>query len=117
MVLWAIEEKRYFGRRACALFGISRTSQDYESVLAEDDREISELLIRLADSHKRWGFGLMFRWLKRNGYQWNHKRVYRIYCELALNLRDDYLDPRLTLSSEFMLEYRSHNNLMKARLA
>jgi putative transposase len=49
--------------------------------------EIKEILMRLADSHKRWGFGLMFRWLRREGYPWNHKRVYKIYCELALNLR------------------------------
>lgn len=50
-------------------------------------QEITELLMRLADSHKRWGFGLMFRWLRRQGYTWNHKRVYKIYCELELNLR------------------------------
>ena len=43
--------------------------------------------MRLSDSHKRWGFGLMFRWLRRQGYTWNHKRVYKIYCELSLNLR------------------------------
>ncbi len=49
--------------------------------------EITELLMRLADSHKRWGFGLMFGWLRRQGYSWNHKRVYKIYCELSLNLR------------------------------
>jgi len=50
-------------------------------------KEITELLMRLADSHKRWGFGLMFRWLRHNGYTWNHKRVYKIYRDLALNLR------------------------------
>jgi putative transposase len=43
--------------------------------------------MRLADSHKRWGFGLMFRWLRHKGYTWNHKRVYKIYRDLALNLR------------------------------
>lgn len=50
-------------------------------------QEITEILMRLSDSHKRWGFGLMFRWLRRQGYSWNHKRVYKIYCELALNIR------------------------------
>lgn len=35
-----------------------------------------------------WGFGLCFDYLRNvKGYSWNHKRVYRIYCELALNLR------------------------------
>lgn len=43
--------------------------------------------MQLADSHRRWGFGLMFKWMRRKGYTWNHKRVYKIYCELALNLR------------------------------
>jgi putative transposase len=56
-------------------------------IISDVHHEITELLLRLADSHKRWGFGLMFRWLRRQGYTWNHKRVYRIYCELALNLR------------------------------
>ena len=35
-----------------------------------------------------WGFGLCFLYLRNvKGYGWNHKRVYRIYCELELNLR------------------------------
>ena len=57
------------------------------TIISDTKTEITELLMRLADSHKRWGFGLMFRWLRRQGYTWNHKRVYKIYCELALNLR------------------------------
>ena len=44
-------------------------------------------LTRLAQSRPRWGFGLMFDWLRHHGKSWNHKRVYRIYKELALNLR------------------------------
>ena len=35
-----------------------------------------------------WGFGLCFLYLRNVwGHQWNHKRVYRIYRELELNLR------------------------------
>jgi putative transposase len=35
-----------------------------------------------------WGFGLCFLYLRNvQGRLWNHKRVYRIYRELELNLR------------------------------
>ncbi len=29
----------------------------------------------------------MFSWMRTHGYVWNHKQVYRVYKELALNLR------------------------------
>ena len=39
-------------------------------------------------AHQRWGFGLCFLYLRNvKGFRWNHKRVYRIYRELELNLR------------------------------
>lgn len=74
-------------RRICTLYGVHRSTVRRKTKVADAKQEITELLMRLADSHKRWGFGLMFRWLRRQGYAWNHKRVYKIYCELALNLR------------------------------
>jgi hypothetical protein len=47
-------------------------------------------------SHLRWDFGLMFGWLCNQGCHWNHKRVSRMYCELALNLR---IKPKRRLSA------------------
>jgi putative transposase len=45
-------------------------------------------LERLTANKRNWGFGLCFLYLRNvQGYGWNHKRVYRIYCELELNLR------------------------------
>ena len=53
---------------------------------------IEDLLIGLTKAHKTWGFGLCFLHLRNvKGYLWNHKRVYRIYRELELNLR---INPR-----------------------
>jgi putative transposase len=45
-------------------------------------------LLRLTDNHRNWGFGLCFLYLRNvKGFGWNHKRVYRIYTMLELNLR------------------------------
>ena len=46
-----------------------------------------EVLLQLADQYPRYGFGKMFPIIRRRGYLWNHKRVYRIYCTLNLNMR------------------------------
>lgn len=51
------------------------------------DEEIEQMLKELAQQHARWGFGKMMARIKKLQYQWNHKRVYRVYCELKLNLR------------------------------
>lgn len=73
-------------RQACGLMGISRTAYRYEAK-KPDDQEIQEQLRNLAERKPRWGFGKMKDYLKHQGYCWNHKRVYRVYCEMKLNLR------------------------------
>jgi putative transposase len=60
--------------------------------------EIADLLTGLTDARKTWGFGLCFLHLRNvKGHPWNHKRVYRIYCELELNLR---IKPRKRLKRD-----------------
>jgi putative transposase len=53
-----------------------------------DDEEIIELLTEIAERKPRWGFKKMNSYLKNQGYAWNHKKVYRVYCEMNLNLRN-----------------------------
>ena len=52
-----------------------------------DEPQIEQARRLLAEQHRRWGYGKMIHYLKHQGYAWNHKRIHRIYCELALNLR------------------------------
>ena len=52
-----------------------------------DDNRIIEALTSLADKYPRYGFAKMFHMIRRQGHAWNHKRVYRVYCALKLNLR------------------------------
>ena len=42
---------------------------------------------QLAECKPSWGYGKMIAYLKNHGHGWNHKRIYRVYCGLALNLR------------------------------
>jgi putative transposase len=78
--------------------GLSETCYRYAPRLAGENGEIAHWLLSLTATHKRWGFGLCFAYLRNvKGLRWNHKRVYRIYRELELNLR---IKPRSRLKRE-----------------
>ena len=75
-------------RLACRAFGISEACYRYQSRCSTENAEIADALIQLTEHQRNWGFGLCFLYLRNvQGHHWNHKRVYRIYRELALNLR------------------------------
>lgn len=42
--------------------------------------------INLALEKEMKGFWKVNDWLRFQGYPWNHKRIYRVYCEMKLNL-------------------------------
>ena len=73
---------------ACRTFSISDTCYRYERKLSDENAGIANWLVKLTSNRRTWGFGLCFLYLRNvKGFGWNHKRVYRIYCELELNLR------------------------------
>ena len=51
-----------------------------------DDQQIEQALCQLAEDHPRWGCGKMTDYLRNQGCGWNHKRIRRVYRDLALNL-------------------------------
>jgi putative transposase len=72
-------------RQACLLFCIS-TSVFYYQAKRKDDEEIISQLSNLAELHLTWGFWMMYHRLRKLRYLWNHKRVYRVYTSMRLNL-------------------------------
>ncbi len=88
MAKQAVEQREVSIRLACLSFGISETCYRYQAKLSVVNEEIADWLVRLTHNQRNWGFGLCFLYLRNvKGFGWNHKRVYRIYCELELNLR------------------------------
>ena len=67
---------------------ISESCYRYVPLLADENQRIADWLIRLTTWKKKWGFGKCFEYLRNvKGFGWIHKRIYRIYLELELNLR------------------------------
>lgn len=84
----AVRNRNISIRFACQLFVVSESCYRYQAKLSEENNAIADWLIRITDSQRNWGFGLCFLYLRNvKGFRFNHKRVYRIYCELSLNMR------------------------------
>jgi len=103
-------------RQACTTFEIQQRVFYYQPK-PNSDEEVERELSKLAQLHSRWGFWMMHHHLRLMNYHWNHKRVYRIYTAMKLNLRRKHkkrlplrikepllqpLSPNLTWSMDFM---------------
>ncbi len=73
-------------RAACKALQLSRSTYLYQPD-SNRDQPVIEKLLELVEKYPRYGFGKLFSILRRQGHRWNHKRVYRVYCSLKLNLR------------------------------
>ena len=73
--------------RACKAARLSRAAYYRRGVdWAERDRPVVEALNRVVSRHGRWGFWKCHDRLRLEGYTWNPKRTYRVYCAMKLNL-------------------------------
>ena len=73
-------------RRACEVTTMCRATLRYESV--KDPQEALKMRLKdLAATRVRYGYRRLHVLLKREGWEINHKRVYRIYLQEGLNLR------------------------------
>lgn len=73
-------------RRACRALKVSRTSMRYTSTRTEP-KKLVEKMRELAKERPRFGYRGLYRLLRRQGHQVNHKRVYRLYRLEGLSVR------------------------------
>ena len=98
MAVIAFKDRSICIRVACQAFRISESCYRYERKLDAENEEVATWLIKLTDNNRNWSFGLCYLFLGNlKGFKWNHKRVYRAYKELELNLR---IKPRKRLIRE-----------------
>jgi putative transposase len=73
-------------RRACGLMDLYRATCRYRQRRSED-QSLRVRLRELAEARRRFGYRRLHILLEREGWEVNHKRVYRLYVEEKLSLR------------------------------
>lgn len=90
--------------RACSAVLLSRAAYYRPTVDWENrDAEVIGVLNSLIERHARWGFWKCYDRSRLDGHNINHKRLYRVYCLMKLNLPrrgKKRLPPRIRVALE-----------------
>jgi putative transposase len=73
-------------RRACRLAGLDRSTFQY-CKKSQSDEALRKRLRKLADERRRFGYRRLGILLAREGFEVNHKKLFRIYREEGLAVR------------------------------
>lgn len=69
------------------LMRLSSSVYYYKAKSNSQDEPIQDVLTKLAEDNRKWGFWKMYHYMRGQAMPWNHKRLYRIYTQLNLNIR------------------------------
>ena len=81
-----IKEHAISQRQACKAVSLPRSTKRYNHK-ANDDGALIDQLQQQVEKHPAIGFWQSFYRIRRKGYLWNHKKVYRVYTAMKLNIR------------------------------
>lgn len=83
-----VDEHHLSRVRACQAVGLPRSAL-YKPTTdrSAKDAPVIEAINVMLEKRPRWGFWKCFDRLRQDGHGWNHKRVYRVYCAMRLNLK------------------------------
>ncbi len=82
----AVEKLGVSQRRACAVIKQPRSTQRREPVRRNDEDALTEAIIRLASEYGRYGYRRITALLQLEGWEVNHKRVWRIWRREGLKV-------------------------------
>jgi putative transposase len=73
-------------RQACKQINLPRSTCSYKKK-SKGDEPVVEKLNAMIEKHPAIGFWMCYYRIRQQGLTWNHKRVYRIYTAMHLNIR------------------------------
>lgn len=85
-VRWLEEHKGFSQRRACRLVGQPRMTTRYKPVPRNRDLDLRRRIPALWSRHPRYGYRMVTRLLRREGWRVNRKRVHRIWRREGLQV-------------------------------
>ena len=81
-----VEEKELTIRQACKIVDVPRSNFSYVS-RPDKDEPVRIELKKLIEKHPAIGFWQSYHRLRKMKFSWNHKRVYKVYTRMGLNIR------------------------------
>lgn len=73
-------------RRACKTLGQPRSTQRYQASEKEDEQRLVDRILDLVREFPRYGYRMITRLLRQEGWQVNFKRIYRIWKREGLKV-------------------------------
>jgi len=73
-------------RRACQVIGQSRSSQRYRPKVKDDEQRLVARILELVSEFPRYGYRMITRLLRQEGWTVNFKRIYRIWKQEGLKV-------------------------------
>jgi putative transposase len=82
-----VKEHGISTRKACKAVHIDRKKWSYKSIRKRSDELLIDAFNRLTEKHPSIGFWQCYFRIRKQGFTDNHKRMYRIYNSMKLNIR------------------------------
>ncbi len=78
-----VQEYQLSVSQSCRIAQIDRKTYYYKAKRSQQNEDLKQMLKTHATTYTDYGFDKLFELLKAKGCAYNHKRIYRLYCELG----------------------------------